>query len=342
MAKLRIEDVAKHCGLSTATVDRVLNGRPGASLKSKERVGRAVQELGFGELPPSLALHAKPKLRLKFILPLIRTSFSKKTLAAVREAPAAVEDVRVCIEVVHVDLERPEEVVRALDEVNPAQHQGVALFASDVPCVARAIERFVARGGKLVSIVTDNQASPRHHFAGIDNHAAGRVAGNLMGRFLAGRTGKVGIVLGSLNMRDQHDRYVSFTEVLRTRFPRLQPLPVSEGHSDAVENRRLVQRMMRRHDDLIGLYSAAAGNIGVLDAVAAEPPERRPVLIAHDLSDPLAKGLREGLVDAVISQDTGHIARSAVRVLKALCLDLPINQAQEQIGIDIYLADNLP
>ena len=64
----RVEDVAKLAGVSTATVDRVLNQRPGVRAATRQRVLKAAGELGYvmeGALPAS----ALRPLRLAFLLP---------------------------------------------------------------------------------------------------------------------------------------------------------------------------------------------------------------------------------------------------------------------------------
>ena len=54
------------------------------------------------------------------------------------------------------------------------------------------------------------------------------------------------------------------------------------------------------------------------------------------------KLLLQGVMDAVISQNPGHEARAAVRVLLALARGEPILSEQEKIRIDIVMRDNLP
>ena len=44
---MTIKDVAKHCGVSVSTVSRVLNGRPDVRQDVRDRVLRAVEELGY-------------------------------------------------------------------------------------------------------------------------------------------------------------------------------------------------------------------------------------------------------------------------------------------------------
>jgi len=42
------------------------------------------------------------------------------------------------------------------------------------------------------------------------------------------------------------------------------------------------------------------------------------------------------------SQDSGHLVRSATRVLKATADRIAFDQTQERIRIDIYLRENMP
>lgn len=57
-------------------------------------------------------------------------------------------------------------------------------------------------------------------YVGIDNVAAGRTAGNLLGRFVGvGRDGRVGIMLGSHALRDHAERLFGFQQVLAAEHP---------------------------------------------------------------------------------------------------------------------------
>jgi LacI family transcriptional regulator len=65
-------------------------------------------------------------------------------------------------------------------------------------------------------------------------------------------------------------------------------------------------------------------------------------LVTTELSKHTRAALISGTVDAVLVQDPGHEVRSAVRVLRALVDDAPINEKQERIRIEIFVRDNLP
>ncbi|MBY5502414.1 LacI family DNA-binding transcriptional regulator [Rhizobium leguminosarum] len=342
MKQPSIKDISQHSGVSTATVDRVLHGRSGVSRLSREKVAKSIHALQFRSLPDGLLVRGRPEIRFKFILPNVYTTFSAQILKGVVDAPSAVEDMTIINDVQHIDLDMPQAIVDALDGVDASIYAGAALFAVDAPGVRAAIDRLVERGVKVVSIVTDIADSKRHHFVGIDNAAAGRLGATLMGRFTAGKVGKIGVILGSTRMRDQYERLLSFSEVIATRFPSLRILPIVEGYSKAELNYSLTRKLVSRHYDLVGIYAVPAGQSGILNALKDEGVGDRLTVILHELSDRVAFELKQGTVDACIAQSPGHVARSAVRVLKACCLGTPINASQEFIRTDIYLADNIP
>jgi len=70
--------------------------------------------------------------------------------------------------------------------------------------------------------------------------------------------------------------------------------------------------------------------------------EKQVVFVGHDVTVMTRKLLLQGVMDVVISQNPGHEARAAVRVLLALARGEPILSEQEQIRIDIVMRDNLP
>jgi LacI family transcriptional regulator len=342
MPKPTVSDVARHAGLSVATVHRVLGNRDGASRSSREKVAQAVKQLRFRELPKDLAVRARVTLRFLFILPALRSSFTQRLVISVTNCPTSIDDNRIVADIRHVDFDHPTTIIEALDDVNPFEYDGVALFALNAPGVKGAVDRAVVRGLHVVCIVTDIESSRRHCFVGLNNLAAGRVAGTLLGRILGTSSGKVGVVLASLSMRDQHDRYLGFEERLRQRFPRLRLLPVIAGDGDRSKNFKLVSRLLAGHSDLVGLYSAGSGNTGILDALKTAESASRIAFVMHELSGVARDGLADGVIDAVINQNTDRIVASAARILRAIRMHRPINLSQERIDIEIYLEDNLP
>src|ERR1700733_6909966 len=79
-------DIAKAAGVSLATVDRVLNGRPRVSQAAVDAVTRAIDQLGFVR-NISAANLAKSKIyRFAFLLPKAGDQFLETVVARIEEA----------------------------------------------------------------------------------------------------------------------------------------------------------------------------------------------------------------------------------------------------------------
>jgi hypothetical protein len=211
-------------------------------------------------------------------------------------------------------------------------YDGVATIALDHPKVRAAIDDAASRGVRVVTLVSDAPSSRRLHYVGIDNPAAGRTAAALMGRFLRGRRGSVGVIAGSLALRDHAERQFGFHQILSSEYPELSPLAAVEGRDDNERTRMLAARLLSRQPDLVGLYSVGAGNRGIAAALEASGRAHDIVWIAHELTVHTRALLLRGVIDAIINQDPGHEARSAARVLLAHCLGDPVMPDQERIN----------
>ncbi|MEM9631772.1 MAG: LacI family DNA-binding transcriptional regulator [Pseudomonadota bacterium] len=342
MSNVTLKEVADFAKVSLATVDRVLHEREGVSARARQRVKEAIHELGFGQLPSRLKIKSRGRLRFLFLLPKLDTGFVRQMVSDIQSAKQAVPDVEILTEIRRVRLLDGNEIIEQLSSVDPDTYQGIGLFAFDAPGVRAAIDETIARGIPVVTLVSDIPSSQRRNFVGIDNMAAGRTAGRLMGKFLRGVTGEIGILTGNTQIRDHLERQMGFRQVIGAHYRDLKLLPEFEGDSVSARNRSIVIDLIRDHPRLVGLYAIGGGNSGVVSALREMSPATRPAVIVHELTKEARKGLNEELIDAVIAQKTGHMARSAVRLLTAAALDDDPNPEQERIGIDVFVAENMP
>jgi len=340
--KPTVHDIANRAGVSLATVDRVLNRRPGVSARTREKVDQAVSELGFVRDVAAANLAKGRIYPLIFLIPSNDNSFMRGLRLALDEARERAGVERIAIRLVDVPAFDAPALATALREAAAEQPAGIAFVAVDAPDVAEAATEVVAAGIPLVTLVSDLSGAVRDHYAGIDNAAAGRTAASLLGRFAAGREGKVAVLAGSMLVRDHRERCEAFTSVMAEHYPALGLLPVVEGRDDPVVVEQLISELFSHRDDIVALYSLGAGNRGLVKALERLTARSRPVVIAHELTETTRGALQAGLIDAVLNQDAGHEVRSAIRVLKAKADGLPVVAAQERIRVDIFLKDNLP
>jgi len=340
--KPTVYDIAVHAGVGLATVDRVLNNRPGVSRSTRAKVDAAIEALGYVRDVAAANLAKGRVYPLTFILPSNDNSFMRGLRSEVDLAVARSATERLAIRIIDV----PAFDVRALDAALFAalleKPAGVALVAIDAPEVARAVDLLAEAGIPVVTLVSDLSGSRRDHYAGVDNIAAGRTAASLLGRFLGGRRGSVAVLAGSMLVRDHRERFEGFQAVMAAEFGHLHVRPVLEGRDDPATAEKVLGGALTAHDDIIGVYSLGAGNRGLVRALKQARFEQRPAVIAHELTETTRAALTEGVIDAVLNQDAGHEVRSAIRVLKAKADGLPVIAAQERIRLDIFLRDNLP
>jgi LacI family transcriptional regulator len=336
-----VNDIAREAGVSLATVDRVLNARPGVRAKTIRAVNEAIDRLGYVRNVAAANLARQRRYRFLFILPDVETQFLHGLQDAIREAARGPLAEASDIVIATVPQRDPHAIVSVVDGLGAQPVDGCAIMAHETPDVRDLITRLKAQGTAVVTLVTDQPQAPRDHFVGIDNQAAGRTAAVLLGRFVGQRPGKVAVVVSSMLARDMVDRRLGFDEVLSERFPNLQSLPSLEGHDDRELTARITATCLAANEDVVAIYVAGAGTRGVNEALRLTLRAGRTVVVAHELTAHTRSGLEEGSIDAVIAQDVGHLARSALRILRAKADRLAIDEGQEQIRITVLLRENL-
>ena len=335
-------DVAQAAGVSLATVDRVLNGRPGVRGSTVQAVREAAQRLGFRKDVTAANLARRRRYRFLFLMPkLPENAFMADVRRQIDIAALRGLDQRITLSVEEYTAFDPLDLVRRLARLQAGDVMGVAVVAVDAPEVRAAIARVVAAGIPVVTVVSDASPSARNSFIGPDNVAAGRVAGALLGRFVGDRPGRILTVAGRMTLRDHAERHLGFAQTIARDFPNLALLAVVEGLDDWAITRPIVAEVLRTTPDLVGIYSMGAGNRGIVAALEAAGRARAVVAIGHELTPFMRDALLSGTFDAAINQNASHEVARAVRALKALA-DGQSDHRPEPIRTEIYLKDNLP
>ncbi len=339
--KPTVNDVAKMAGVSLATVDRVLNERPGVRSVTIEKVMGAVTSLGYVRDAAAANLARQRFYRFVFILPETNNEFIQALERDISQQATRNKHQRTSLSCMRVAPFDPNALVIALDDLDANDTDGVGVLGPDTPEVSKAIERARSRGIVVATLVADLPSSQRHHFIGIDNIAAGRTAARLLGRFMGG-TGRILIITGSHLANDHLQRVKAFEAVIHEDYPAIDIVTTLEGRDDADLIHQRLPELFSVNPQIGGIYSAAAGNPGLIRYLHETKQHKDMVVVAHELTDSSKEALRNGIFDVVISQDTGHLVRSATRLLTATADQIPIDQSQERIRIEIHLFENMP
>ena len=143
-----------------------------------------------------------------------------------------------------------------------------------------------------------------------------------------------------MNDFDSVERRLGFDRVLAERFPRLTGLPTLETYGDAERAYCVIETVHRHYSDIVGVYVMSSEASAPLDAVCKFGNPTLQTIVAHERTTLTLSLLRSDKIDALITQNPGHVVRSAVRLLKAQTDGRPPFAAQEDIRIEILLKEN--
>lgn len=346
-----IADIARHAGVGTATVDRVLNRRPGVNAETAQRVAQAVIELGAS---PQLGRPRRSgNVRFAFVLP---AEGSPALELLERQIALAAGDFRhqhiteVTFRIAASDPVHFAAELARLHQSTPA-FQGVALLAPDLPPVKLAINEMVRAGLHVVTLLSDVAGSMRETHIGADNRASGRTAGLLLARMASAIGGEPRdtLLLSSQATRlsAEIERRIGFAQVIEERFPQLRLLRTPDLPPDDAGAEAALQKFLGGNVDLArvaGSYNVGTGSVGVVRALASAGlhAEKGEVgVIAHDFTDEHRALLSEGGLSYVLHQDVQYCVLTVARVLRALCENVRGALNVVQPRIQILTAENL-
>ncbi|SRR5690554_3737439 len=340
-SRVVIADVAQQAGVSTATVDRVLNHRPGVRPATVQLVLKAAAQLGY--LPQDdlyKALRPQP-LRLAFILPAGTNRFLNMLGDYVDIAHEQFEPFNVQCRCRYVEGFNPQVLVDTLLREG-RRVDGVAFMALEHPLVREAVNTLADKNVHAVTLISDLSSSRRAAYVGLDNRAAGRTAGLLLGRFIGPRSGKVAMIAGSRHYRGHEEREMGFQHILEEKFPSLQVVGLREGHDDAGTNYRQTRQLLEQHPELAGIYNIGGASDGVARALKEVGRDQSVVFVGHGLTPDTRALLVDGSMDALINQNLHSTIMNSVRIFANLREGREAMAGVEAMQISVVLNENLP
>jgi LacI family transcriptional regulator len=337
-----IADIARQAGVGTATVDRVLNKRPGVNAETVQRVMEVVAQLGA---PPQRGRPRKGEnFRFAFVLPVDPAPFNEMVDRLIAQAAGEFRHQHIT-EITHrVDGTDAATFAAGLAQLGDCD--GIAVMAPDQPAVKLAINELVRTGVHVVTLFSDVAGSMRETHIGADNRAAGRTAGLLLGRMAPGGTRDT-LLLSSQATRlsGEIERRIGFAQAIEERFPKLKVLRTPDlppGDSGAC--RALLRFLRSESVDLArvaGIYNVGSGSAGVARAIESLGLTGSVGVVAHDFSDEHRALLGANGLAYVLHQDIHYCISTAARVLRALCENVRGALNVVQPRIEILTAENL-
>lgn len=339
--KPTIRSLARMCGVSRGTVDRVLNDRPYVKPEVRQRVLRAVQQTGYVH-PSARAQAGAHATHIGFLMAQWENAyFREQTARGIRRAERYLRPGELKLTVETMVSRSEIEYLQRIDRLLDAGTDGILLNAADTALLRGKIDELDARGVPVVTYNSDLPSSRRVCHVGQDLAKSGRVAAGLLAGLL-GPQDTVLAVTGNLEFRSHRSRVESFCRHLEGLGVAGERLTLRECFERYDLTYQAVWDALQADPRLRGIYMGTEHVPACIDAIRKARPRHKIHVIVNDLTPMATRYLKSGDIDFVIEQDFAAQAYEAILVLYALLAhDRPPKKPVRYVTTSIYTRELL-
>jgi LacI family transcriptional regulator len=334
-----IRDVARTAGVSPATVSLLLNGRPGISEATSQRVAAAMSSLGYRPTSQGRPLHRATQRNVaviyarRVVLDGHLSPLSTAWIKAIRESSA---NAGFHLTQFAADDQVEQDLLFAHALAEGAMDGAILIGMADRRDYA---SRLVAAGIPTVAINTRPEANEFSYVA-MDNYGGGRLAAR---RFVGLGHRRIAYLLPPTTavFHFIQDRLSGFTTALREAG--LDPVSLGHVEPSALEKNAIDLRRRFNAEGITALFCLASDDLAgrLIDAWEKQGfavPAALSVIGFDNLGVVTASGLRITSVDF----DKHAVGAEAVRVLERLCeFGTPVAALATLIRTTLFEGDTL-
>lgn len=188
--RVTIRDVSAAVGVSIATVNRALNGKPRVSEETRKKILKTAEEMGFRANRAAQAL-SRNTIKIGVIIQRAIDAFNKEFAAGAEEAFAELQDFNVSGEIITVDEQfgsTHEQFLTHMRRLKQQGYQGIVLLPnSDTTGYGELIDQLYSEGTYVATAVTDLPGCKRLLSVRGNGYMAGQLAAEMLDKFNAGK-----------------------------------------------------------------------------------------------------------------------------------------------------------
>ena len=329
-----MQDIADALAVSRATVDRVLNGRGRVSRETTDRILGKAQELGYvpNLIARRLALHRS--LKFGVVRPREPRRFFDLIGQGLERAGRELTGYGVGLIDFSHDHHDPAAQRETLGRVIDTELDGVVLVPSHKSDLDSLINHAVDLGISVVTLNTDAPESLRHFHVGHDFYRSGRMAGELMARFLEDRESRRGTKMmrvaqltGLWDATSRVERLDGFRASI-AEFSRNIELSGPHIFSDTIEDAQTIAaRLLDGPDPPDGFFSTSGdGHVAVARELIKRGLSATVRNIGFDVDSHVTALMKRNAIHATIDQAPYFQGYHAIRLLHEHLATQPIGE----------------
>lgn len=337
-----IHDVAREAGVSTATVDRVLNARERVREDTARRVYEAARLVGY-HATPLIGQRVQmdlPRLRLGVVLHKERQAFYQTFKTEIERAVTQAAGLRASALIEFASSQTPTDFAALMDAM-AGKVDAVAATSVTHPEVTEAVIRLNARGIPCFALLNDFAQGVRQNYLGLNNLKIGRIAAHMIVQ-TAHQPGKIAVFVGGYRWHGHELRETGFRSYFREYAPQFPILDTLVN----LETRQLTYEatldLLGRHPDLRGIYCAGGGMEGAIAALREVRQPGEVALIVNELTPESRAALISRHVTLVIGTPLPRLCADLVTLAaEAVQKGITPVQGQHFLQPDLYLPESV-
>jgi ribose transport system substrate-binding protein len=218
------------------------------------------------------------------------------------------------IEFVGPDNASAEEGIRFINMAYAAKVSGIIAYVQDEEMYKPVIDKVIRGGVPIVTVDSDAENSNRLAYVGTDNVAAGVIAAKEMIRQI-GTTGKVAIIMGGRDVKNQVERVKGFSDYIKAN-SKIVISDIESSDSYLLEAELAAKQILMNNWDIKAIFcTSALDGEGAAKAVTALGMEGKVKIICFDDLPATLEGIRNGVITSTIVQRPYIMGYNAVNIV---------------------------
>jgi LacI family transcriptional regulator len=340
--RITIADVAREAGVSTATVDRVLNGREKVRESTAKQVFDAAHRIGYhaaGLIGQRIKTELPP-MRFGFVMHKEKQAFYKNFAAEMERAVRAAPNVRGELIIEYSASQAPGDFADLMRRLK-GRVDVMGATAVTHHIVTEAVQELQEGGIPCFALLNDFAQGIRQNYIGLNNLKVGRIAASMIATAVH-KPGKIAVFVGGYRWHGHELRETGFRSYFREYAPQFTVLDTLVN----LETRQLTYEatldLLARHPDLRGIYCAGGGMEGAIAALREVRQPGEVALVVNEVTPETRAGLQDRYITLVISTPLAVLCRDIV----ALMSNAVLNGMSDVVGQhflqpELYLAESI-
>lgn len=343
---IKIKDIAEVANVSTGTVDRVLHNRSDVSIKTRKKVLKIIEELGYKTNIIAKTLASKQQINFSVLIPEQEkySSYWQKPLLGIKDAEKELSTYGVKIKIYFFNISSMKSFKNQYEILLKEKPNAVIL----APIFKKESLNFIDKLnlGNIPFILLDSNLDEKNHsigFVGHDSYQSGIVAAKLIYK----RTDDYGnILLINLLSNENNINHLGLrSDGFRSFFKdKNRTGNIVEINMHNLGEKKIHSNFTTIFKDISNIQAIFVTNSKVhiiANFLMKQKFDQEIVLVGYDLIDENIEYLNKDIIDYLISQNPVKQGYSSVMKLFQSTI---LNEKQDKVNylpIDIVIKENL-